>query len=218
MLAYQGDAEDRGAMIAYLSPVLGGEIRDDGILLKVGGEEPMELLATTVVNSAGLGAPRLGRALRGLPPETVPQDYLAKGNYYSLLGKQPFRRLVYPMPVPGALGVHVTLDLGGQCKFGPDIEWVDRLDYEVDPRRADSFYEAVRQYYPGLQDGALVPAYAGIRPKIHGPGEPQPDFMVQGPDVHGVPGLVNLYGIESPGLTASPAVAREVLRKLGMGA
>src|SRR6056297_21276 len=123
MLAYQGDAEDAGAMIAFLSPVLGGEIRDDGILLRVGGDEPMELLATTVVNSAGLHAPTLSRSIKGIPQETVPRDFLAKGSYYSLLGKQPFRRLVYPMPVPGALGVHVTLDLGGQCKFGPDLEW-----------------------------------------------------------------------------------------------
>lgn len=215
MLAYQGDAEDAGAMIAFLSPVLGGEVRDDGILLRVGGDEPMELLATTVVNSAGMHAPKLGRAIRGLPPETVPQDYLAKGNYYSLLGKQPFRHLVYPMPVPGGLGVHVTLDMGGQCKFGPDVEWIDAINYDVDPRRADSFYAAVRTYWPGLPDNALVPSYSGIRPKIHGPGEPQPDFMVQGPETHGVPGWVNLYGIESPGLTASPAVAAEVLRLLG---
>jgi L-2-hydroxyglutarate oxidase LhgO len=214
MLAYQGDAEQAGTMIAFLSPVTGGEVRDDGILLQVGGVEPMELLARTVVNSAGLGAPKLGRSLRGLPPETVPKDHLAKGSYYSLLGKQPFRHLVYPMPVPGALGVHVTLDMGGQCKFGPDIEWVETLNYDVDPRRADSFYEAVRTYYPGLKDGALVPSYSGIRPKIHGPGEAQPDFLIQGPDVHGVPGLVNLYGIESPGLTASPAIAAEVLRRL----
>lgn len=218
MLAYQGDAEDNGAMIAFLSPVLGGEVREDGILLDVGGEEPMQLLANTVVNSAGLHAPKLGRSLRGLTPETVPKDHLAKGNYYSLLGKQPFRHLVYPMPVPGGLGVHITLDMGGQCKFGPDVEWIDSINYDVDPRRADSFYEAVRTYYPGLKDAALVPSYSGIRPKIHGPGEPQPDFMVQGPAIHGVPGLVNLYGIESPGLTASPAVAREVLRQLGMGA
>jgi L-2-hydroxyglutarate oxidase LhgO len=174
----------------------------------------MELLASTVVNSAGMHAPKLGRAIRGLPPETVPQDYLAKGNYYSLLGKQPFRHLVYPMPVPGGLGVHVTLDMGGQCKFGPDVEWIDEINYDVDPRRADSFYAAVRTYWPGLPDNALVPSYSGIRPKIHGPGEPQPDFMVQGPETHGVPGLVNLYGIESPGLTASPGVAVEVLRRL----
>lgn len=214
MLAYQGDAEDAGAMIAFLSPVLGGEVRNDGILLRVGGAEPMELLATTVINSAGLNAPKLGRAIRGLAPETVPKDYLAKGNYYSLLGKQPFRHLVYPMPVAGGLGVHVTLDMGGQCKFGPDVEWIEELNYDVDPRRADSFYAAVRTYYPGLKDGALVPSYSGIRPKIHGPGEPQPDFMVQGPETHGVPGLVNLYGIESPGLTASPGVAAEVLRRL----
>ena len=155
-------------------------------------------------------------AYQGDAEETVPKDYLAKGNYYSLLGKQPFRHLVYPMPVPGGLGVHVTLDMGGQCKFGPDVEWIERIDYDVDPRRADSFYDAVRTYYPGLVDGALVPSYSGIRPKIHGPGEPQPDFLVQGPAAHSVPGLVNLYGIESPGLTASPAIAREVLRQLGM--
>ncbi len=215
MLAYQGDAEAAGAMLAFLSPVLGGEVRDDGILLRVGGEEPMELLAATVINSAGLHAPNLGRAIKGLPPETVPQDYLAKGNYYSLLGKQPFRHLVYPMPVPGGLGVHVTLDMGGQCKFGPDVEWIEAVNYDVDPRRADSFYAAVRTYYPGLKDHSLVPSYAGIRPKIHGPGEPQPDFMIQGPDAHGVPGMVNLYGIELPGLTASPAIAMEVLRRLG---
>ncbi len=214
MLAYQGDAEEAGAMIAFLSPVIGGEVKEDGILLHVGGEEPMDLLATTVVNSAGLHAPKLARSIKGIPADSIPQDYLAKGNYYSLLGKQPFRHLVYPMPVPGGLGVHVTLDMGGQCKFGPDVEWVETLDYEVDPRRADSFYDAVRLYYPGLQDGALIPAYSGMRPKIHGPGEPQPDFMVQGPETHGIPGLVNLFGIESPGLTASPAVAMEVLRHL----
>lgn len=214
MLAYQGDAEDAGAMIAFLSPVMGGQVTDNGILLNVGGEEPMGLLATTVINSAGLNAPKLARSIRGIPADTVPQDFLAKGNYYSLLGKQPFRRLVYPMPVPGALGVHVTLDMGGQCKFGPDIEWIETLNYDVDPRRADSFYSAVRTYYPGLQDDALVPSYSGVRPKIHGPGDPQPDFLVQGPETHGIPGLVNLYGIESPGLTASPAVAAEVMRLL----
>jgi len=215
MLAYQGDAEDAGAMIAFLSPVLGGEIRDDGILLDVGGAEPMQLLASAVVNGAGLNAPKLGRALKGLDPATVPQDRLAKGNYYSLLGRQPFRHLVYPMPVPGGLGVHVTLDLGGRCRFGPDVEWIEELDYDVDPRRADSFYAAVRSYWPGLPDAALVPSYSGVRPKIHGPGEPQPDFLVQGPREHGVTGLVNLYGVESPGLTASPAVAAAVLHLLG---
>src|SRR5690606_35882011 len=129
------------------------------------------------------------------------------GNYFSVAGKQPFTHLVYPMPEASVLGVHVTLDLAGQCKFGPDLEWVDRLDYEVDSKRAERFYAAIRTYYPDLKDGTLQPAYAGIRPKIHGPGEPQPDFMLQGPRTHGIPGLVNLFGIESPGLTASPAIA-----------
>lgn len=214
MLAYQGDAEDAGAMIAYLSPVVGGRIRaKGGVEVDVGGEAPMTLAADLVVNSAGLHAVPVASSFEGAPVDTFPIARYAKGNYFSLLGKQPFSRLVYPMPVAGALGVHVTVDLGGQCKFGPDIEWIDAVDYDMDPARADSFYAAVRAYYPGLQDGALVPAYAGIRPKIHGPDDPQPDFMVQGPADHGVPGLINLFGIESPGLTASPAVAQAVLRQ-----
>lgn len=213
MLAYQGDAEDAGAMIAYLSPVVGGRIRPEGgVEVDVGGEAPMTLAADLVVNSAGLHAVPVASSFEGAPVEKFPKASLAKGNYFSLVGKQPFQRLVYPMPVPGALGVHVTVDLGGQCKFGPDIEWIDSIDYDMDPTRADSFYAAVRAYYPDLKDGALVPSYAGIRPKIHGPDEPQPDFMVQGPADHGVPGLINLFGIESPGLTASPAVAKAVLR------
>ena len=213
MLAYQGDAEEAGAMIAFLSPVIGGRaIEGGGVEIDVGGEEPMTLAADLVVNSAGLNAVAIANSIEGGRKETYPKASLAKGNYFSLLGKQPFSRLVYPMPVPGALGVHVTVDLGGQCKFGPDIEWIDELNYDVDPTRADSFYAAVRAYYPDLQDGALVPAYSGVRPKIHGPTEPMPDFMVQGPADHGLPGLINLFGIESPGLTASPAVAREVLR------
>ncbi|MGZ0188448.1 MAG: NAD(P)/FAD-dependent oxidoreductase [Alphaproteobacteria bacterium] len=213
MLAYQGDAEAAGAMIAFLSPVIGGRIRPEGgVEVDVGGEEPMTLAADLVVNSAGLDAVDIASRFDGAPVDKFPTASLAKGNYFSLLGKQPFSRLVYPMPVPGALGVHVTVDLGGQCKFGPDIEWIQERDYDMDPSRADSFYAAVRAYYPGLEDGALVPSYAGIRPKIHGPGEPQPDFMVQGPVDHGIDGLINLFGIESPGLTASPAVAQAVLR------
>ena len=212
MLAYQGDAEAHGAMIAYFSPVEGGRATDRGIVLRVGGENPMELEARLVVNSAGLGAPGLARAIEGMQAEKVPREWYAKGNYFSVIGRQPFKRLVYPMPGPSVLGVHVTLDLGGQCKFGPDLEWVDSLNYDVDPRRADSFYEAVRTYYPDLKDGSLVPAYAGIRPKIHGPGDPQPDFLVQGPADHGLPGLINLLGIESPGLTSSAAIAAHVLR------
>ncbi len=213
MLAYQGDAEAAGAMIAFLSPVVGGRVRPEGgVEVDVGGEAPMTLAADLVVNSAGLDAIATAASFVGAPTEKFPKASMAKGNYFSLSGKQPFTHLVYPMPVPGALGVHVTVDLGGQCKFGPDIEWIEARDYDMDPSRADSFYAAVRAYYPDLQDGALVPAYAGIRPKIHGPGEPQPDFMVQGPAEHGVAGLINLFGIESPGLTASAAIARAVLR------
>jgi L-2-hydroxyglutarate oxidase LhgO len=172
----------------------------------------MTLAADLVVNSAGLDAVPIARMIEGLNHAVLPKDDLAKGNYFSLIGKQPFSRLIYPMPVPGALGVHVTVDLGGQCKFGPDIEWVTERNYDIDPARADSFYEAVRAYYPDLPDDSLVPAYAGIRPKIHSQGEPQPDFMLQGPADHGAPGLINLFGIESPGLTSSPMVAQQVVR------
>lgn len=213
MLAYRGDAEAAGAMIAFLSPVVGGRIRaEGGVAVDVGGDAPMTLAADLVVNSAGLDAVPVAASFVGAPVEKFPRAYLAKGNYFSLLGKQPFTHLVYPMPVPGALGVHVTVDLGGQCKFGPDIEWIETRNYDMDPSRADSFYEAVRTYFPDLEDGQLVPAYSGIRPKIHGPNDPQPDFMVQGPADHGVAGLINLFGIESPGLTASAAIARAVLR------
>ncbi len=213
MLAYQGDAEAAGAIIAFLSPVIGGRLRPEGgVELDVGGDEPMTLAADLVINSAGLDAIPIARMIEGLNPAILPKDDLAKGNYFSLLGKQPFSRLIYPMPVAGALGVHVTVDLGGQCKFGPDIEWVTERNYDIDPARADSFYAAVRAYYPDLPDGSLVPAYSGIRPKIHGQGEPQPDFMLQGPATHGAPGLINLFGIESPGLTSSPAVAQQVVR------
>lgn len=207
MLALQGDAEAQGAAIAYKSPLERGRVRDNGIMLEVGGAEPMQVLARTVVNSAGLHAPRVAASIQGLPPAQVPPTYYAKGNYYSLIGRAPFSRLVYPMPNEAGLGVHITIDLGGQARFGPDVEWIDRIDYDVDPRRADSFYAAIRDYWPGLADGQLAPGYAGIRPKIVGPTEKAADFVVQGPRVHGVPGLVNLFGIESPGLTAALAIA-----------
>ncbi|HET9042820.1 MAG TPA: NAD(P)/FAD-dependent oxidoreductase [Burkholderiales bacterium] len=207
MLALQGDAEAQGAAIAYRSPLERGRVRDNGIMLEVGGAEPMQVLARTVVNSAGLHAPRVAASIQGLPPAQVPPTHYAKGNYYSLIGCAPFARLVYPMPNEAGLGVHITIDLGGQARFGPDVEWIDRIDYDVDPRRADSFYAAIRDYWPGLADGQLAPGYAGIRPKIVGPTEKAADFVVQGPRVHGVPGLVNLFGIESPGLTAALAIA-----------
>lgn len=215
MLGFLGDAEDRGAMVAFHAPVERGEVVPGGFELEVGGGAPMRLRCRTLVNAAGLHAQETARRIAGVPPETVPPAYLAKGNYFSLAGRSPFSRLVYPIPEPGGLGVHVTVDLGGQARFGPDVEWVDRIDYAVDPSRADRFYGAVRRYWPGLRDGALLPGYAGIRPKLVPQGAPDADFLIQGPDAHGVPGLVNLYGIESPGLTASLAVAAEALRRLG---
>ena len=164
----------------------------------------MTLKCRYLVNSAGLFAEQVARRIEGLDPRFVPTTRFAKGNYFMLQGASPFRRLVYPMPAEGVLGIHITLDLGGRARFGPDLEWVERPDdYSLDASRAERFYEAVRSYWPGLKDGALEPGYCGIRPKLHGPGEPQPDFVIQGPDTHGVAGLVNLFGIESPGLTSS---------------
>ncbi|MDP1735589.1 MAG: NAD(P)/FAD-dependent oxidoreductase [Sulfuritalea sp.] len=216
MLSFLGDAERNGAVLALNSPVLDGEIVADGIVLAVGGgtDESMQLHAGTVVNCAGLGAQGIARRLRGLPPQSVPPLHYAKGNYYSLAGRAPFSRLIYPVPEAAGLGVHLTLDLGGQARFGPDVEWIENIDYAVAPERADAFYGEVRRYWPQLADGALFPAYAGIRPKPHAPGEPACDFLVSGPADHGVPGLVCLYGIESPGLTSCLALADHVVGHL----
>jgi L-2-hydroxyglutarate oxidase LhgO len=210
MLALQGDAEERGAMLAFHSPVKQGRVADGGIEIEVGGTEPMNLRCRLVVNSAGLHAPALAQKIAGMPSDRVPPAYYAKGNYFTLAGRSPFSRLIYPVPVPGGLGVHITVDMGGQAKFGPDVEWIDGIDYTVDPHRADKFYAAVRRWWPELKDGALQPGYAGIRPKIVPPGAPAQDFTVQGPAEHGVPGLINLFGIESPGLTSSLALAEQV--------
>jgi L-2-hydroxyglutarate oxidase LhgO len=208
MLSLLGDAEHMGAVLATHSHVAGGRVADNGIVLEVdSGGEHIALHARSVVNCAGLGARHVALGLRGLAAETVPPLYYAKGNYYALAGRAPFSRLIYPVPEAAGLGVHLTLDLGGQARFGPDVEWIDRIDYAVDPRRADSFYAEVRRYWPQLPDDALQPAYAGIRPKLHAPGEAARDFLVAGPEQHGVPGLVNFFGIESPGLTASLALA-----------
>ncbi len=212
MLAYLGDAERAGAMLALKCPLTKGVVRTGGIELHVMGAEP--ILAAQVVNSAGLRAPSLARRIEGYPAELSPPEHYAKGNYYTLAALAPFSRLVYPVPEPGGLGVHVTLDLGGRARFGPDVEWVNSIDYAVDPQRAERFYAAIRRYWPGLPDGALEPGYAGIRPKISGKGAPAADFVVQGPRAHGVPGLVNLFGIESPGLTASLPLADAVLAQL----
>jgi L-2-hydroxyglutarate oxidase LhgO len=207
MLALQGEAEEHGAVLAFRSPVLGGRATGEGVELEVGGDEPARLLARTVVIAAGLHSCRVARAL-GLAH--VPADYLCKGNYFTLTGRMPFQRLVYPVPVAAGLGVHYTLDMAGRGRFGPDVEWIEREDYVVAPERADSFYGAIRRYWPGLPDGALEPAYAGIRPKIQGPDDPARDFLIHGPGDHGVPGVVALYGIESPGLTSCLALAELV--------
>ncbi len=210
MLAYLGDAEAAGASIAYRAPVLRGRATRDGAALEIGGDEAMSLDCKILINSAGLYAPSLARRIDGIPPASIPKDYFCRGVYFSLAGRAPFKRLIYPVPEHAGLGVHLTLDMGGQAKFGPDTEWIDGVDYTVDPRRGDKFYAAIRTYWPGLKDGTLQPGYAGIRPKISGPTEPAADFVVQGPDTHGVAGLINLYGIESPGLTSSLAIAEYV--------
>jgi L-2-hydroxyglutarate oxidase LhgO len=214
MLALEAGAESAGASIVLRAPVLGGKVEGRGFTLEVGGAEPMTLGCELLVNSAGLEAPSLARRIAGVPPKTVPPDFYCRGVYFTLSGRAPFRRLVYPVPEAAGLGVHLTLDLGGQARFGPDTEWIDGIDYSVDPHRGDRFYDAIRTYWPGLQDGALQPGYAGIRPKINGPRDPSADFVVQGPAEHGVPGLVNLYGIESPGITASLPLADHVARLL----
>jgi L-2-hydroxyglutarate oxidase LhgO len=212
MLAYLGDAEASGAMLALRSGLERAAVRSGGFELHVTGSEPIR--CAVLVNSAGLRAPSVAKSIDGYPAHLVPRELYAKGNYYSLNKRSPFSRLIYPVPEPGGLGVHVTLDLAGQARFGPDVEWVERIDYDVDPRRAERFYAAIRRYWPGLPDNSLSPGYAGIRPKTAGPGEPAPDFEMQGPSKHGVPGLVQLYGIESPGLTSSLALARAVRDEL----
>jgi L-2-hydroxyglutarate oxidase LhgO len=215
LLALQGDAESGGAVCAFHAPVESIDSRNGRFIVKVGGASPTTLSAACVINSAGLHANALARKIRGLDPRHVPPLYLARGNYFSVSGRAPFSRLIYPMPNDAGLGVHLTIDLGGQARFGPDVEWVDTIGYDVDPRRADSFYAAIREYWPALPDGALQPAYAGIRPKLSGPGEPAADFVIQGSAAHGVRGLVNLFGIESPGLTASLAIAQRVCEVAG---
>ncbi len=213
MLALQGEVEDHGGAIALLSPVTRVE------QLASGGfrvHTPDSALACRqIVNCAGLYAQRLASRIEGLAPAHIPKLTLAKGNYFSCAAKPVFSRLIYPAPVDGGLGVHVTLDLAGRMKFGPDVEWLadtnpDAIDYTVAPRRADAFYAAIRRYLPGLPDGVITPDYSGVRPKLSGPGEPAADFRIDCPTLHGIAGLVNLFGIESPGLTSSLAIADEV--------
>ncbi|MGO4607527.1 NAD(P)/FAD-dependent oxidoreductase [Variovorax sp. 2RAF20] len=213
MLSLLGDLENAGGMLALKSPITRAECGAGAVVLIA--EDGTALRCRSVVNAAGLGAPALARCFEGLPPSAVPVEHFAKGNYFTLSGRAPFGRLVYPVPEPGGLGVHLTIDLGGQAKFGPDVQWVSSPgDLVVDPTRGDGFYAEVRKYWPALPDGALIPGYAGMRPKISGPGEPAVDFMIDGPDSHGIQGLVNLFGIESPGLTSSLAIGRHVARLL----
>ena len=214
MLSLLGDAEAHGATLVCETPVLGGRVTAGGIEIETGGAEPLGLRAKLFINAAGLGAPALARRIEGVPPERIPGTWWAKGNYFTLAGRSPFARLIYPVPVPGGLGTHLTLDLAGQARFGPDVEWVEEIDYHVNPRRGDSFYAAIRRYWPGLPSDALQPAYSGIRPKIVPPGAPGQDFVIEGPREHGVAGLVNLFGIESPGLTSSLAIGGYVAAAL----
>ncbi|WP_241070094.1 NAD(P)/FAD-dependent oxidoreductase [Achromobacter insuavis] len=215
MLAYQGDAENAGAQCVFHTPLVSGRVRPEGGFdLQFGGDDAMNLSCNVLINSAGLQAPALARRIDGVPAASIPTDYLCKGSYFTLSGRAPFSRLIYPVPQHAGLGVHLTLDMGGQAKFGPDTEWVGTEDYTLDPARAEVFYAAVRSYWPALPDDALAPGYTGIRPKISGPHEPAADFVIAGPAAHGVRGLVNLFGIESPGLTSSLALAEETLARL----
>ncbi|HLA21386.1 MAG TPA: NAD(P)/FAD-dependent oxidoreductase [Pseudolabrys sp.] len=210
MLALRGDLENAGGAIALNTPVQGAARKGGRWAVAFGGSDAGEFEFDAIVNCAGLHAQSVARAMPDYPPTRVPRLVLAKGNYFSCAGKPAFSRLIYPTPIVGGLGVHVTLDLAGRMRFGPDVEWVAREHYDVDPARAASFYARIRTYWPGLPDGALAPDYSGIRPKLTGPSEPQADFLIDAPAQHGLPGLVQMFGIESPGLTSSLSLAEEV--------
>jgi L-2-hydroxyglutarate oxidase LhgO len=216
MLSLQGDIENAGGMVAFHAPVTALAVAGGGYRVEVGGQTPMSLSCDILVNAGSLAAPGLAAAMEGYDRALAPRAYLAKGNYFSLTGvKPPFRGLVYPVPEPGGLGIHATVDLGGQVRFGPDVQWIEAEDYTPDPARIARFREAISTYWPGVPEGALVASYCGIRPKISGPGEPNADFIVQGEAAHGLKGLVHLFGIESPGLTSCLALAEEVMAALG---
>ncbi len=219
MLALQGEIEARGGVVALRAPFEAAEpLAGGGFRITAGGEESASIEAERLVIAAGLGAQDCARRIEGFPRGTIPAQHLGKGVYFHLIGKAPFRRLIYPPPIPGALGSHYRRDLGGQARFGPDLHYVDQESYDVDPARAADFYRDIRRYWPGLKDGTLEPDYAGIRPKLHGPDEPQPDFRVDGPGSHGLAGLVAQFGIESPGLTSSMAIGEETASRLGLAA
>ena len=215
MLAFQGEFEDHGGMIAFNTLFERAEVTDNGIIIKAGTadimtSQPFTLKTQCLINAAGLNAQDVARNIEGFNRQLIPDRHIARGVYFSLRGNSPFSHLIYPAPEPGGLGVHATLDLAGQCRFGPDVEWIDEIDYNVDPKRGDSFYEKIRKYWPDLKDNSLIPAYAGIRPKVSGPGKPAGDFIIQGPQAHKSGAIINLFGIESPGLTASMALAKDV--------
>jgi L-2-hydroxyglutarate oxidase LhgO len=214
MLALHGDLEDHGGAIAFNTSIERLDRSQGAWQARFGGSDPQSIAVDAVVNCAGLGAQRLARATAGYPCERIPRLVLAKGNYFNYSGRPVFSRLIYPVPVPGGLGVHVTLDLAGRMRFGPDVEWIESENYDVASERAQSFYASIRKYWPALPDNSLAPDYAGIRPKLSGPGEPPADFMVEGPAQHGLAGLVNMFGIESPGLTCALSLAAEVTRYL----
>jgi L-2-hydroxyglutarate oxidase LhgO len=213
MLSLLADAERHGAMLACDSSVTRVVLGEGSIAIGVNGAEP-SLEARLLFNCAGVDAPATARRFEGFPAAQIPTEYFSRGNYFSLSGRAPFRHLIYPLPEPGGLGIHLTLDLAGKARFGPDVEWIESRDYQVNPQRGARFYQAIRRYWPALQDGALHPDYAGVRPKITGPGEPDADFRIDGPRAHGVAGVVNLFGIESPGLTASLALASEAVSRI----
>ena len=219
MLSLLGGFEDAGGMLAYQSPLISarpvGSNAEQGFILEIGGADGMQIQTRLLINCAGMSAPAIAKKIEGLASEQIPKAYFAKGNYFSLTGKSPFSHLIYPIPEPGGLGVHLTLDMGGQAKFGPDVEWLDieseeQIDYSVNASRGDDFYEAVRRYWPGLKHGSLQPDYSGVRAKIVPPNMPAGDFCFNGPQDHGLQGLFNLYGFESPGLTSSLAIAKHL--------
>ena len=215
MLALQGDIEDASGNIALNAEITRLTHTALGWDVEYGGADSGQMSVDAVVNAAGLGAQGIAGVTEGYPADRIPRLVYAKGNYFGCLGKPAFTRLIYPAPVDGGLGTHLTLDLAGRMRFGPDVEWVDTLDYEVDPARADSFYASIRRYWPGLPDEALVPDYAGIRPKLTGPGDKPADFVIEGPEEHGLPRLVSLFGIESPGLTSALSIALDVCDRIG---
>ena len=212
MAALLTDFEQAGGVYVANSPVTGGEITDTVMVLYVGGADPCTVAAPVVINAAGMGACRVAGSIQGFPAHHIPGLHFAIGHYFALSGRAPFRHLIYPVAVNGGLGIHLTLDLAGQPRFGPDLSWRETEDYRFDDTRVPAFYEAIRRYWPDLHDGALTPAYTGIRPKLWGPVQPDQDFMIQGPQDHGIAGLVNLFGMESPGLTCCLSIAEHVAR------